>query len=98
MAAKTYHVDNPEHLRDIEEYAIEKPSGITRHISIWTTARKKKPVTRWDKAFYISFSGCKIREAFLFRIDAFGNIVRICELRYNLALHYCQDHLQQVNN
>lgn len=96
MAAKRFHVARPDQLQSLVKYAKSNAPTIARTARIWKIAKDRKGETRWDTGVYVSFSGDRTREAAVFRITAGDELVIVGELKYNLALNWCEQHLRQV--
>jgi len=96
MAAKRFHVARPDQLQSLVKYAKSNAPTIARTARIWKIAKDRKGETRWDTGVYVSFSGDRTREAAVFRITAGDELVIVGELKYNLALNWCEQHLRPV--
>ena len=96
MAAKRFHIETPEQLLKLT--ALAKPERKLLLIArVWKGAKRKKGATRWDNAIYAEFSGDRTRTAKIMRINAEGGQVDCADLRYNLALNWCQDNLKEYS-
>lgn len=94
MAAKRFHIATPEELRQLSAFV--KDGKLDAMIRVWTVTIRKQGKSRWDDAIYISFSGDRNRIAEVFRIDASGEVIRCASMRYNKALNWCEQHLQEA--
>lgn len=99
MAAKRFHIARPDQLRMLAFYAKETPNNtLTRIASVWQAALRRNEKTRWDNAIYADFCGTRAKHAEVVRFNADHEIVSCGELRYHLALNWCEQNLQQVCN
>lgn len=96
MSAKRFHVARPDQLQSLVKYAKTNAPTMARTARIWKNAKDRKGETRWDKCVYACFSGDRAREASVFRIATGDELVVVGELKYNLALNWCEQHLRQV--
>lgn len=96
MAAKRFHIATPEELRELEQFAKERPSGLQNVIRIWTVTKRRQKETNWDKNFYVFFSGTRERAAEIVRFDSGRTLAATYPVRYNLALRWCETHLREV--
>ena len=65
---------------------------------IWNSAKVKNGITPWDGKVMVRFSteGTS-RAAEVIRFGLSGTTYAIAELRYNLALQWCMQHLRKVD-
>ena len=95
MAAKRFHVARPDQLQTLVKYAKTNAPSVARTARIWKSAQQKNGETRWDKGVYVSFSGDMARKAVLFRVSG-DELVEFANLKYNLALAWCEHNLCRV--
>ena len=96
MGAKRFHISTPEELKALAEYAKETPNRLTNIIRVWTAVKRKDGKTRWDNAIYCGFSGDRTRIAEIVRFTSDNELEYCASLKYNLALNWCEKHLQEV--
>lgn len=96
MAAKRFHVEKPDQLQSMVQFAKANPCSMARMARIWKNAKQRKGETRWDTSVFAAFSGDRAREAVLYRVDAGGERIEVEKLKYNSALQWCEKNLRQV--
>lgn len=97
MATRRFHVKTPDQLLALSEYA--KDGNISRAASIWRTAREKKgnKATSWENNIVVDFCAYDDhRTAIVFRLGRERDTKTFAHLRYNPALQWCKEHLQEV--
>ena len=94
MAAKRFHIENPDQLRELAAFVKEGKLGTIA--SVWTAAKRRNGTTRWDDKIFVGFSRDRHRIAEVMRIGANGELVFCARLHYNLALNWCEQHLHPV--
>ena len=94
MAAKRFHISRPDQLQSLVQFAKTNACTVARTARIWKIARQKGK-TRWDKGIYAGFSGDMARKAALFRVVD-DELVEFADLKYNLALAWCEQNLRRV--
>ena len=97
MASKVYRIEEPRQLMELEKFAKETPSGLNSVIRVWQANRRKNGKTPWDNSFHVVFSGTRERKAYILRLDAKYTPVQKVPVRYNLAMHYCEEHLEETS-
>ena len=95
MAAKRFHVARPDQLQTMVPFARTNGCTVARMARIWKIAKEKKGETRWDTGVYVGFSGDMTRKAALVRISG-DELVEVADLKYNLALAWCERNLRRV--
>lgn len=96
MAAKRFHIEKPDQLQTLVQFAKENAPTVARTARIWKNAKERKGATRWDRGVYAGFSGDRKREAGIFRITSEDEMIHVAALQYNKALNWCEQHLRQV--
>ena len=96
MSAKRFHVARPDQLQTLVKFAKTNAPTIARTARIWKSAKDRKGETRWDDGVYVGFSGDRTRQAALYRVTADDELIEVATLKYNLALLWCEQHLQPV--
>ena len=94
MAAKRFHIENPDQLRELAAFV--KEGKLSTIASVWTAAKRRNGTTRWDDKIFVGFSGDRNRISEVVRIDANSELVYCATLRYNLALNWCEKNLLEV--
>lgn len=91
-----YHVETPEQLKELRQYL--KDGELDTVIRVWMAMKRREGKTNWDDAIRVIFSvkEDKKREAAVYRNSQNGSMVYCAELKYNLALKWCKQHLMQV--
>ena len=96
MAARKYHIETPDQLLQLA--ALTKSDHIIERMArVWGNAIRKNGKTRWDNAIFAEFSGDRTRIARIIRDGADGRPVDCANLRYNLALMWCEKHLKEAS-
>lgn len=96
MATRVFHIDEPEKLTELDKLTKETPSGLNNVIRVWQANRRKQGKTAWDNCFYAVFSGTRERDAYVLRLNAKQLPACRYPIRYNKALHYCEEHLREA--
>ena len=94
MAAKRFHVADPEQLHELEAFV--KDGNLKTMVSVWRTTKRRDGKTRWDDRIYVGFSGDRKRIAEVMRIDTNDELLSCASLHYNQALNWCEQHLKPV--
>lgn len=96
MAAKRFHIETPEELRELAELARETPNSLENLARVWYATKRRQGETNWDKTFYACFSGTRDREAAVIHFNSLQVLTHKVPLRYNKALNWCEEHLKEV--
>ena len=97
MAAKRYGIRTPDELKMLATFARDNPAckALRMMATVWSSARRKSGRTVWDGAIFAEFSGDRSREARIIRMRA-GTGTPCQELRYNMALKWCRENLEEA--
>ena len=88
---KRYHIETPEQLRAVGEFA--KEGDVKQVAAVWSAAKRKKDgKVPWDKAIHALFTGGRFRKAKIIR-EKGECPVTLAVLKYNLALKWCDQNL-----
>ena len=98
MAARQFHVDTPEKLRELSTLVSDGTSIAANMARVWTVTRRRQGGHAWDEQIYAAFSGDRARIAEIVRMDNHAPLINCGKLRYNLALRWCEKNLRQVYN
>lgn len=98
MATKRYHVTTPEALEALEQMANSGQDTFMLTVSVWMATQRRKGKTRWDNAIFAEFCGTRKKIAEVTRLAADGSVELIGTLRYNIALHWCKEHLPEAHD
>ncbi len=95
---KLYCFDGPEQLKEIAKLCKDGSQRVMNVAKIWNSAKVKNGTTPWDGKVMVRFSteGTS-RKAEVIRSGFGGTTYSIAELRYNLALQWCVQHLRKVD-
>lgn len=92
MSAKRFHVFDPEQLKAIEAFITD--GSIDNLYRIWNYYRSTGKGRIWNNAIFISFSGDRMRRANVVKVIQ-GDERTFANLKYNLALRWCQRNLRE---
>lgn len=97
MAAKRFHIETPEQLAELAEYAAEKKnaSSLRNKARVWAANIRRCGATPWDKSLYACFSGTRDKNAGVVHFNLPESYQSV-SLRYNKALNWCEQHLREV--
>lgn len=96
MSAKHFHIDTPEKLRELSAFVKDKPSTVENMARVWTVTRRRQGGHAWDGQIYAVFSGDRAKNAEIVCLANNAPIMVCGNLRYILALHWCEKNLRQV--
>ena len=96
MAAKRFHIETPEQLRELAGFAKEKPNSLENLIRVWTATKRRQGVTNWDNTFFTCFSGTRSRDAAIIHFNSQHELTHEIPVQYNKALNWCEGHLKEV--
>ena len=91
---KRFHVKTPDQLKEFEPYI---KTGNVEHIaSVWSVKLRKDGKSPWDNAIHVVFSQTgRSRKASVMRSGTDGNMLVVAELKYNPALEWCRENLEE---
>lgn len=93
MKQRRYRVESPEQLEELGP--LIKEGSIDSILRTWRFYRGTGRGEIWDGAIFIRFTGDRHRDAAVTK-EIRGSVDRCAGLHYNLALHWCQDHLKEA--
>ena len=96
MAAKRFHIETPDQLRELSELTKEHPNGLEHLIRVWTATKRKQGKTNWDNKFFACFSGTRDRISAIVHFNSQGELTHSAPIQYNKALNWCESHLKEV--
>ena len=96
---KRFIFTDPEQIKEISP--MTKKGGafgsVLNVAKVWKSARSQKDKTPWDGKIGVEFStDGKSRRAFVYRVGTDGKKMELAQLKYTLALNWCQANLMQV--
>lgn len=99
MSATVFRISAPGQLKRLQEYATS--GQLIPFSRVWNSELKRtdNKSTAWDKKFYVLFEADKsirYRRASVIRITDQHNTEECAVLRYNLAMKWCFEFLDRV--
>ena len=102
MANRSFAVETPEQLKELNQFAVK--GGTLNAATVWnTTKRKNGGKTRWDGHIFVDFEASNGKDGLGWRRAAYVSrrtsreTAVDAELRYNAALNWCKANLQLVS-
>ena len=96
MATKIFHISDPVELREISAFL--KEGSTIALAAVWNAAINKGRKTKFDDTVFAVFSGGKKRTARIVRLLTDGQPISNVTLKYNQALKWCEEYLEQVDS
>ena len=94
--AKQFMFKHPDQLKAVVALCKDNPSSISNTAKVWSTVTRQGKTT-WDGKIGVSFfSQGPERKACVFRCGTNGQRHVLGWLKYNAALRWCEDNLEQT--
>lgn len=90
MSATQFKVATPEQLKTLAGLTIQGNAMNTARV--WSASRRRMGTSPLDGSIFVRFSGDKLRDAVILR-NTGDEMKELAWLKYNTALHYCQQNL-----
>lgn len=96
MIEKRFHIATPDQLQALAPYAKNDTNTLMHIARLWKAEKQKNVHTYWDHGVFVGFSGERQREAAIARLSTANEWVVIAQMKYDLALGWCERNLSQA--
>lgn len=94
---KRFVFGNPDQLKETATLCKASSSQIMNVAKVWSAVRRQKGKTAWDRRICAEFcTEGRERKAMIFRYGTNDEKHVLGELKYNAALKWCREHLEEI--